>query len=66
MGSKAWIEGGADFVIEEAQKRLGEQGWDAVRPALSTTIRLVFRPSTSTLISLRSPLAQGMDHAWLA
>ena len=42
LKSKAWTEGGADFVIEEAQKRLHKQGWDAVRPALSTTIRLVF------------------------
>jgi hypothetical protein len=39
---KAWTEGGPDLVIEEAQKRLREQGWNAVRPALSTTIRLVF------------------------
>jgi hypothetical protein len=42
LKSKAWTEGGADFVIEEAQKRLRKQGWDAVRTALSTTIRLVF------------------------
>ena len=48
--SNAWTEGEANFVIEEAQKRLREQGWGAVRPALSTTIRSVFPGDVSVYI----------------
>ncbi|KDR85535.1 hypothetical protein GALMADRAFT_368117 [Galerina marginata CBS 339.88] len=36
---KAWKDGGANVVMERAPARLAIEGWDAVRPALSTTIR---------------------------
>ena len=51
---KAWTEGGPDLVIEETQKRLREQGWNAVRPALSTTIRLMFSQIYQCLLTILS------------
>jgi hypothetical protein len=36
---RAWTEGGPELIINEAQKRLRKEGWDSVRPALTTTIR---------------------------
>lgn len=40
---KAWspLDGGAQYVTAEALKRQETGGWDAVRPALSTTVRSV-------------------------
>lgn len=37
--SKAWSRGGPQIVKEEALKRLAEEGWDSLRPALSITVR---------------------------
>ncbi|KAJ7152316.1 hypothetical protein C8R43DRAFT_481828 [Mycena crocata] len=37
--TKAWTVGGPEVVIREALARQRDQGWDAVRPALSLTIR---------------------------
>ena len=36
---KAWTEAGPDVIIAEAQERLRQNGWEDVRPALSTSIR---------------------------
>lgn len=36
---KAWTEGDAEYIIKEAQARLRQQGWDATRGALTTTVR---------------------------
>lgn len=47
---KAWDKSGPEEVIEQAQVRLRENGWDDVRPALATTIRLA-APSTSFCLS---------------
>jgi hypothetical protein len=38
----AWTEGGPDLILSEAQKRLKKEGWDATRPALTTTVRFAF------------------------
>ncbi|TFY63230.1 hypothetical protein EVG20_g6403 [Dentipellis fragilis] len=35
----AWVSEGPDTVLEQAKKRLATKGWDAVRPALATTVR---------------------------
>jgi hypothetical protein len=37
----AWTEDGPESVIEKAQVRLRQEGWDGIRPALATTIRSV-------------------------
>ncbi|KAF9791984.1 hypothetical protein BJ322DRAFT_1215294 [Thelephora terrestris] len=39
MKAKAWVESGPEGVMQEAPKRLEAEGWDAVRPALSITVR---------------------------
>ncbi|KJA28580.1 hypothetical protein HYPSUDRAFT_62222 [Hypholoma sublateritium FD-334 SS-4] len=36
---KAWVHGGSKTIKEEAFKLLKQSGWDAVKPALSTTVR---------------------------
>lgn len=36
---KAWTDAGPDVIITEAQERLRQNGWEDVRPALSTSIR---------------------------
>ncbi|KAJ7024758.1 hypothetical protein C8F04DRAFT_1130485 [Mycena alexandri] len=37
---RAWTYGGPELVIREALARQREEGWDAVRPAISVTIRV--------------------------
>lgn len=37
--SQAWVEGGPESIIPQAQARLRSHGWDAVRQAISITIR---------------------------
>jgi hypothetical protein len=39
MKARAWVESGPEGVMQEAPKRLEAEGWDAVRPALSITVR---------------------------
>ncbi|EIN10949.1 hypothetical protein PUNSTDRAFT_133010 [Punctularia strigosozonata HHB-11173 SS5] len=36
---RAWTTHSAEQIIEEAQKRVRDEGWNATRPALSTTVR---------------------------
>lgn len=37
--SNAWKEGGPEFILEDAQRRVRTLGWDHTRHALSITIR---------------------------
>jgi hypothetical protein len=37
--SQAWVDSRPEEVIQKAQQRLRERGWNDVRPALSVTIR---------------------------
>ena len=39
--SNAWVEGDPELIIREAKVRLQKKGWDDLRPALATTIRLL-------------------------
>ncbi|KAH8086615.1 hypothetical protein BXZ70DRAFT_956205 [Cristinia sonorae] len=38
----AWVEGGVQCITSEALTRQRQQGWDYVRPAITTTIRSYF------------------------
>ncbi|KII91505.1 hypothetical protein PLICRDRAFT_51648 [Plicaturopsis crispa FD-325 SS-3] len=38
--TRAWVDAGPEKLQEEALKRLRQEGWDAVRPVLATTIRV--------------------------
>lgn len=37
--TKAWSGSSSKEVIQEAPKRLEAEGWECVRPSLSTTVR---------------------------
>jgi len=39
QSKNVWVDSKPDVVMIEAQERLRQQGWDKLRPALSTTVR---------------------------
>ncbi|KZO95694.1 hypothetical protein CALVIDRAFT_467125, partial [Calocera viscosa TUFC12733] len=39
FGRQAWQQGSADLILREAKERLAKSDWNAVRPALSVTVR---------------------------
>lgn len=39
MHTKAWLSGRPEEVIRNARERFRNEGWDAVRPALSVSVR---------------------------
>lgn len=41
QATKSWHKSGPEVVKREVHRRLKNEGWDSVRPALSTTVRCV-------------------------